>query len=694
MRYRGLTVLLLAACGVAQLASAQALPDKAAAPANKPADSVVQVKLGASTVELTGLWKFHPGDDMAWADPGFDDSAWKTIDLTPPEGSADATLGTSGYIPGWTAQGYPRLTGYAWYRLHVNVEDASRSLALKMPDSADDAYQVFANGQKIGEFGEFSGHHVRAYSTLPRGFPLPKGMRNGPLVIAVRMWMDSATPFNSPDAGGMHFPPELGFASVVRTQIQLDWDDISHEVGAGFVEMMIVFMALLMAVTLFWLDRDEKAYLWLAIVCGVTLLGNATVLLVNFTTFIGQTWGLILTDVVLTPLRIGLWVLFWGYWFRLWRLRTLHKAVWPLVALLGAGAAMLRPPLFGRFVPVGAATYLVPTLLVLKLILGALLFVIAYYGFKRHKAESVMALVAMTLVAMANYQHELRLIHIKMTALVNGYVVSLGTTATILSVLIITIMLQRRFVHSERLKEQWKLDIQQAREIQQLLIPTRLPKIKGLVIDSEYRPAREVGGDFFQIVPGDAPGTALIVVGDVTGKGMQAGMLVALIVGAIRTAAQHASDPARILNLVNDELCEREHASATCMILQIGQNGEVRVANAGQLPPFLNGVEMEIQGALPLGMIGGMEYAVETFHLAEGDSLMLMSDGVAEAQNSDGELFGFDRVNVLVSRHMTPAEIASAAQEFGQEDDILVLRIRREVTPEPASLAEPQLAAM
>jgi hypothetical protein len=684
MRYRGLIVLLLAACGAAQPSNAQTLSGTAPAPAAQFPDEVVQVTLGASAVELAGRWKFQPGDNIAWADPALDDSGWKTIDLTP---------GTTGYIPGWTAQGFPGHTGYAWYRLHVNVENATRSLALKMPLNADDAYQVFVNGQKIGEFGDFADHHVRAYSTLPRGFPLPKDMKNGPLVIAIRMWMDSATPFNSPDAGGMHTPPELGFASVVKTQVQLDWDAISHEVGAGFVEMMIVFMALLMAVTLFWLDRTEKAYLWLAIVCGVTLLGNGTVLLVNYTTLIGLTPGVILTDVILTPLRIGLWVMFWGYWFRLWRLKTLHTIVWALVALLGAGAAMLRPPLFGAVVPAGAATYIVPTLLVLKLLLGVLLFVIAWFGFKRRRTESVMALVAMLLAFMANYQRELRLIHINMNTRVNGYVVSLGTTATILSVLIITIMLLRRFVHSERMKEQWKLEIQQAREIQQLLIPTRLPEIKGLAIESVYRPAREVGGDFFQIVRGDAPGSALIVVGDVTGKGMQAGMLVALIVGAIRTAAQHASDPARILNLVNDELCEREHASATCMILQIGQNGEVRVANAGQLPPFLNGAEMEIQGALPLGMIGGMEYTVENFHLAEGDSLMLMSDGVAEAQNSDGELFGFDRVNALVSRHMTPAEIASAAQEFGQEDDILVLRIRREVTPEAASLAEPQLAA-
>jgi serine phosphatase RsbU (regulator of sigma subunit) len=98
-----------------------------------------------------------------------------------------------------------------------------------------------------------------------------------------------------------------------------------------------------------------------------------------------------------------------------------------------------------------------------------------------------------------------------------------------------------------------------------------------------------VGGDFFQILPGDIPGRVLIVVGDVTGKGLQAGMLVALIVGAIRAAIHHSSDPSQILSEVNQQLCERQQASATCMILRIDPDGSVIIANAGQLPPYLNG---------------------------------------------------------------------------------------------------------
>ncbi len=670
-------LLLLTLWSAPRLASASSEGSKD--PSATLSTNEVHVKLGESAVELAGPWKFHTGDNMLWALQSFDDSSWGEMDLTPPPGSADASLGTSGYIPGWTARGYPKYSGYAWYRLKLNVEGADRPLALKMPANADDAYQVFVNGVKIGEFGDFGTRHVTAYLTLPRAFRLPQGAQFGTITIAIRMWMDSATPFNSPDAGGLHGPPVLGYASVIAAQMRLDWDDDAHANGFGFLEMLILIMALLMALTLSWLDKQEESYLWLAVVCIVTILGNGVVLLANFTTVIGQTAQVILADVILRPMRIGLWVLFWAYWFHLRRMRRLHIIVWTQVTLLAIGTAMLRPPLYGQYVPVEASSYLVPILLAIKLGLGVLLLAVAYRGFKQQKTEGGLAAAAVLLAAISNYQRELRLIHVQTSTSILGFSVYFGTVSTILSLLIITIMLLRRFIYAQRKKEQWKLEIQQARQVQQVLIPEQLPVVKGLSIESEYRPAREVGGDYFQILPGQLEGSALIVVGDVTGKGLQAGMLVALIVGSIRTAVQNTSDPSRIMSLVNEQLCEREHASSTCMILRIDPDGTVAMANAGQLPPYLNGKEMEIEGALPLGIIPEMDFPIVTFQLDPGDSLILMSDGIAEAQDARGKLFGFDRVNDLLQKQVTAADIAQAAQQFGQQDDILVLRVVREV---------------
>ncbi|HSU20124.1 MAG TPA: SpoIIE family protein phosphatase [Acidobacteriaceae bacterium] len=684
-----LIALLLPVAGIAQQTAAVSNGAQPHVLAAAPAESI---QLGDSVVELTGPWKFHTGDDPSWAQPGFDDSGWAAMDLTPPADPDDPTQ--TGPIPGWTARGYPNYSGYAWYRVRVNVQGATHRLSLKMPDSVDDAYQVFVNGEKIGQFGRFDAHRVTAFGTLPRAFALPRNIRNGPISIAIRLWMDSATPFNSPDAGGLHGPPLLGYAPDIAGQVRLNYDDIAHFVGSGFLETLILFMALLMAATLYWLDPHEDAYLWLALVCIATLLGNAIVLLANFTTPMGQTEGVIITDVISTPVRIGCWVMFWAYWFHLPRLGRMHAIVWSLVGLLALGTALLRPPLYGQHVPVHASGVLVPVLLVLKLGLGVLLGYIAIFGFRRRRAEGGMAGAAVMLAFAANFQHELRLIHIDIHTSVFGFAVSLGTVSTILSLLIITVMLLRRFIHSQRQQEQWKLEIEQARSVQQVLIPDELPRVKGLRVRSEYHPAREVGGDFFQILPLDEDGTAIIVIGDVTGKGLQAGMLVALVVGAIRTALTQTTDPGKILSIVNEQLAERAHASATCAVLRLESDGALTIAHAGHLPPYLNGEELELEGALPAGMLSGASFPAETYQLHPGDELTLMSDGVVEAQDSHGRLFGFERVNEMMAAHATAEEIAAAARKFGQADDITVLQLQWQGRVAAVFVgSEPQLAA-
>jgi hypothetical protein len=677
MRHAGtFIVLLLLACLGVELRAQNSLP-------KITDDPHPQVTLGDGTAELSGLWKFHTGDDMAWAQPDFDDSSWKALDLTPPAGSANAALGTSGYLPGWTANGFPGYSGYAWYRQRINVVSSHGALAIKMPDDLDDAYQLYVNGNLIGEFGDFTEHGVTAYSTLPRAFRLPRELRSGPMTIAVRVWMDSATPFNSPDAGGMHEPPVLGHAAVINTQVRMEWDDNAHEIGSGVLEMLILLLAWLVAMSLLWMDRKEAAYLWLSLVCAVTIFSNGVLLVMRFSTWIGQMPGVLVSDVISLPLRIGFWVIFWGYWFRIARMTWVHRVVWGLVILLIIGTAMLRPPLYGERVPVHAAVYLFPILQTLKLALAGLLLGITFRGMRKQKTEGWLALSAVSLVTVSLYQRELRVfLHLKTTFELWGYVISLGTLSMIFSLFLITIMLLRRFLRVERKREQWKAEIEQARQIQHVLIPEELPRIAGLSIESEYRPAREVGGDFFQIMPGQEVGSALIVVGDVTGKGLQAGMLVAVLVGAIRTAAQYDSDPLTLINSLNDQLSGRGGASATCLILRITADGEVTMANAGHLAPYLNGKEMQMEGALPLGMLPGADFPVMHFHLALGDTLMLMSDGVAEAQDPQKRLFGFERIEEMLQRPISAAALASAAQSFGQEDDILVLRVQRKVHSE------------
>jgi hypothetical protein len=629
-----------------------------------------------------------------WAQPDYDDSRWGTMDLTPLAGSYDPYIGTSGYVPGWTARGYKGYSGYAWYRLRVKIQDGQSALALKMPDNFDDAYQVYLNGQMVGQFGRFTDHGVTVYLNQPRAFPLPTDLHGGPATITIRMWMSAVTPLVDPDVGGLHGPPELGHASVIAGLLQLDWDAVDRSNYFSFFQGAIVALALILAFGLFWLDPKEPAYLWLGLVCSAILANIVAYLLSGYSTWMDGNVEFLLIDAVIQPAVIGLWVVFWAYWFRLDRMARVHQAVWTVAVLLGLGTAMLRAPLYGTLVPVHAAVWLSPLTLILKLLLGAMLVWVTVRGIRKNRFEGWLALPAVVLVAAAQYNEQLLVLHIP-TAFFHifGVGIGIGSISLVLSFVIIVVLLLRRFLHGQRERERWELEIEQARQVQQMLIPEALPHIPGLTIESEYRPAQQVGGDFFQILPDSNDGSVLMVVGDVTGHGLQAGMLVALIVGAIRTATDTTFDPLSVLRTLNQRLCGRGQAHATCLGMRITADGEVTLANVGHMPPYWNGKEFPMEGALPLGMMEGAEFPAMRFQLAPGDTLMLLSDGVAEAQDAQGHLFGFERIEAMLGQPVTAAEVATAVQEFGQQDDISVMRVVREAKMAERTEAEPALAA-
>jgi serine phosphatase RsbU (regulator of sigma subunit) len=246
---------------------------------------------------------------------------------------------------------------------------------------------------------------------------------------------------------------------------------------------------------------------------------------------------------------------------------------------------------------------------------------------------------------------------------------------------VMLILLVRRLLFSLRRQKQMALDVKQAQEIQQVILPGAVTWFPGYAIESEYRPAREVGGDFVQILPHDSDGSMLIIVGDVTGKGLQAGMMVALLVGAIRSTAEFNSDPEFMLRSLNRRLLGRGDAHATCLAMRVTGDGEVKLANAGHLPPYLNGKPVDIEGALPLGLDYDAEFSVTSFRLSEGDRMVLVSDGIAEAMDAEGRLFGFERVEKMLAQNesalLSATALADAAQQFGQEDDISVITVTR-----------------
>jgi phosphoserine phosphatase RsbU/P len=197
------------------------------------------------------------------------------------------------------------------------------------------------------------------------------------------------------------------------------------------------------------------------------------------------------------------------------------------------------------------------------------------------------------------------------------------------------------------------------------------PATPGFAVEHVYLPASEVGGDFFQVLPtGD--GSLLIVIGDVSGKGLKAAMTVSSIVGALRGSTLRA--PAEVLAYLNRVLHGQIGGLVTCCAVRIAADGAMTIANAGHLSPYRNGEELACAGGLPLGVSGDGCYEEVHSTLAPGDRLTLLSDGVVEARNAQGELFGFDRTRDLSTQ--SAEQIAAAAQAFGQEDDITVLTLQ------------------
>jgi len=128
---------------------------------------------------------------------------------------------------------------------------------------------------------------------------------------------------------------------------------------------------------------------------------------------------------------------------------------------------------------------------------------------------------------------------------------------------------------------------------------------------------------------------------------------------------------------LNERLIGRGDAFATCLALRINVDGSVTLANAGHLAPYINGEALSLEGSLPLGMVEIPDFSILRFELRPEDRLTLLSDGVAEAMDTKGNLLGFDRVQELLRTTTSAAEIANAAQAFGQEDDISVISVTR-----------------
>jgi len=216
-------------------------------------------------------------------------------------------------------------------------------------------------------------------------------------------------------------------------------------------------------------------------------------------------------------------------------------------------------------------------------------------------------------------------------------------------------------------------ELEAARAVQQVLIPDEIPSVPGFKIESSYQPAGEVGGDFFQILP-LIGGGVLVVIGDVSGKGMPAAMTVSLLIGTLRTLAHYTSSPGEILAAMNRRMLVRsKDGFTTCLVLRADPDGTLTIANAGHISPYCDGEELTIESGFPLGLLAQSTYEEAQAELKPGAQITLLTDGVVEARTTTGELFGFARTQTWSRK--SAEQILEAARAFGQDDDITVVTL-------------------
>jgi phosphoserine phosphatase RsbU/P len=618
----------------------------------------------AKTVEITdwrsGLseisegWAEHDGDDAAWAARGFDDSGWQEVDL-------DA-LG-------------PAKPGWRWYRLHVKTGSDTGNVQLLL-QGGDGTYELYVNGERV------DGPRLQSIfgGTRPaeRVFVLSDDNGDGSkegggdFVLALRTHAPVAY-------SAWHLPLFLSVTLGQPTAIEYERVSLESErlysVLPSVASYLLVCFAGIVAIALYSSERHQRDYLFLGL----------------FLFLLGLSYGLYsLQDQGLLPLAANFLIADpLVYLFTIAQIEFTfsfaHEGVnrgWRLyeAALLLVAAVFIPLTWTGLF---HSNTYVLLEAAI-TVPAAVLLPVMLFVWYRRGNREAVWLIGASLLPAAANVLFDLGTASIllgwrRFDFLDNP--IQLGpipiqtmSMASLLFLMAVGVVMFFRFTRVNREQARSSAELEAARGIQQRLVPQTLPEVPGCRIETAYFPAEEVGGDFYQVLP-QRDGSTLIVVGDVSGKGLKAAMTGALAIGALRALSSEGLAPGALMARLNREIVGAEDGGfITCLCARIEPGGGVTLANAGHLSPYWNTQEVAVESGLPLGVFASEEYAETVLRLSPGDILMLLSDGIVEARDaSSGELFGFERTRAISGK--SAAEIAETAQRFGQEDDITVLTL-------------------
>jgi hypothetical protein len=658
-----------------------------------------------SPLVLNKDWRVGITANPAAAQPGFDDSTWKlrnagdsldeVTDLDQPNGGP-----TADKFAGLKDNG-PR--PFVWFRMHVRLapNHGPIDLLIELPVSQSAGMtigegglgvDVFANGKEIQPQGPH-GNAVGRYQEISRIYDLGVPSSDTELTLAVRTFyipvgLMAYTNFFRTHTLTLGSPADLDEDLQMWSARGL-FERVPRLVDSVLLAVLSVFL-----LALYFTQKGHPEYLWLALheliqapIGFIELAGSSA--------HLDQLWyAAFITQLVAISAYLYLEFLI--------AFLSLRKR-WYIVAL--RYTAPILAGLGPTFLMVGHSTVAGVVLVVVGV--GSLLWIAGWFLFifvtlivatLRRNFEAGLLLLALVLTIIGIVEPIVtgimtdtsgRPFHSPLTIQTGLVPIHFASIADFAGLLAIVLIIFVRFLRIQHDQERANSELAAARSVQELMIPREKLETPGYEVDSIYTPANEVGGDFFHLQP-TAEGGLLVVIGDVAGKGLKAAMSVSMLMGALRRLEEKR--PAKILQSLNRVLVGSDSLT-TCQAIWFGPDGELVLANAGHLPPYLNSQEIALPGGLPLGALAENRYDEVSLYLHPGDRLLLLSDGVVEARKPTGELFGFDRVHNLSNQ--SAFYIADAAKEFGQEDDITVLTVRRlaeEIPMKQTTVAAPAMA--
>ncbi len=600
------------------------------------------VALGQTSASPQPTVRYHFGDNSSWADPVFDDSSWP--------------VAPNGLVPSRSRD----TNRFLWVRIRVPVPDQLNGpLALHLDNLGVQpmTWQVFVNGQPSGGQGAFPPHADPADPPVSPVMTLPSSLapQGSVALVALREW--HAPTFLESDV--QHPAAVIDQAAVLSLTVRASAAEGLIANGPEYALSVVLALAGI-ALLVFWRSSRGREYLWAAIMLlsplATAILSSG--LVTARLSFHAQTLAIavVYSAGLLAEIEF-MWTLFQ---LRSRWIHILWHAIWVAFILAEiAEAYFLQSPAFQHLCQIvivaGIAAF------------DCILFPVCIRemfrpGGNRAIAAAQSLMEVIILLGVLGYSVHLTL---------QPFPLDLFQLTLTLLDLAIAAMLFRRAWKAWKESSSLRAEFEAAREVQQQLV-TAPPATPGFRIEAEYRPATQVGGDFYRVVPGEN-GDVLIVVGDVSGKGLRAAMTVSAIVGSLRMLP--ARSPAEILRELNRSLTGHLHGGfVTCLAARLNADGACAVATAGHPAPYRNGEEIPLSPSLPLGITADAEYTETTLLLAPGDAFTFFSDGVVEAQSPTGELFGFERTRAIASQ--SAQSIADIAQRFGQEDDITVLTLK------------------